>query len=188
MANTFDGSFSDLQLKVLSESACQAIYPSLVKLGQFCKSFSELESRAGDSILVPTYADLSAASDFNADTNNYFGGQNEVKAEHVQLNKMLVKSLEITDRELGDTGISWLKDGATAIASTIGRGLNQYVFGLLNETNLPLSATFDVGTKASPTTHKLYQIAAENGLDVEDSVVILDSKNFADLLGTLDVM
>lgn len=183
---TFDGTFSDLKLKVASETALQAIYPELVKLQDFAHTYSELEERPGTAIVIPTY-DLSVATDFDADTNNYAGGVNEVKASNVQLNKHLVKSLEIDDRALGDTGIQWVKDGAAAIATSIGRALNAYVFGMLNATNIPLSATFDVGTKAAPTSHKLYQIAAENGLDVGDSIVVLDPKNFSDLLGTLDV-
>lgn len=182
---SFDGQFSDLKLKVMSEAALQAIYPSLVKLQDFAHTYSELEERPGTAIVIPTY-DLSAASDFNEDTNNYGSGVNEIVASNVLLNKHLVKSISITDRDIGDTGVQFVKDGAIAIAQTIGRGLNAYVFGMMNATNLPLSATFNVGTKQSPTASKLYQIAAENGLDVEDSVVVLDPKNFADLLGILD--
>lgn len=182
---SFDGQFSDLKLKVMSEAALQAIYPSLVKLQDFAHTYSELEERPGTAIVIPTY-DLSAAADFDEATNNYGSGVNEIVASNVLLNKHLVKSISITDRDIGDTGVQFVKDGAIAIAQTIGRGLNAYVFGMMNSTNLPLSATFNVGTKQSPTASKLYQIAAENGLDVEDSVVVLDPKNFADLLGILD--
>ena len=185
MEMTFDGQFSDLKLKVMSEAALQAIYPSLVKLQDFAHTYSELEERPGTAIVIPTY-DLSAAADFDEATNNYGSGVNEIVASNVLLNKHLVKSISITDRDIGDTGVQFVKDGAIAIAQTIGRGLNAYVFGMMNATNLPLSATFNVGTKQSPTASKLYQIAAENGLDVEDSVVVLDPKNFADLLGILD--
>lgn len=182
---SFDGQFSDLKLKVMSEAALQAIYPSLVKLQDFAHTYSELEERPGTAIVIPTY-DLSAAADFNEDSNNYGSGVNEIVASNVLLNKHLVKSISITDRDIGDTGVQFVKDGAIAIAQTIGRGLNAYVFGMMNASNLPLSATFNVGTKQSPTASKLYQIAAENGLDVEDSVVVLDPKNFSDLLGILD--
>lgn len=185
MAEVFDGSFSDLKMKVMSESALQAIYPELVRLQDFAKNYSELEDRPGASIVIPTY-DLSAAADFNAQSNNYASGVNEVTASNVTLDKHLVKSVAITDRELADTGIQFVKDAAAGIASVIGRGLNSYVFGMMNSTNLPLSATFDVGTKAAPTAHKLYQIAAENGLDVGDSIVVLDPENFSNLLGILE--
>ena len=182
----FDGTFSDLKLKVMSEAALQAIYPELVRLQDFAHTYSELEDRPGSSIVIPTY-DLSAAADFAEGVNDYGTGVNEIGASNVTLNKHLVKSISITDRDIGDTGVQFVKDGAEAIAKTLGRGLNAYVFGMMNATNLPLSAEFAVGTKAAPTSHKLYQIAAENGLDVGDSVVVLDPKNFSDLLGTLDV-
>ena len=182
---TFDGAFSDLKMKVMSESALQAIYPELVKLQDFAKNYNELEDRPGTAIVIPTY-DLSAAADFNAESNNYASGVNEIKSANVILNKHLVKSVAITDRDIADTGVQFVKDAAAGIASVIGRGLNSYVFGMMNSTNLPLSASFDVGTKAAPTAHKLYQIATENGLDVADSIVILDSENFSNLLGILD--
>lgn len=182
----FDGQFSDLKLKVMSESALQAIYPELVKLQDFAHTYSELEERPGTAIVIPTY-DLSAANDFDAISNNYGSGQNEITAQNVLLDKHLVKSIAITDRDIGDTGVQFVKDGSAGIASVLGRGLNAYVMGMFNSVNVELSASFDVGTKAAPTSHKLYQIAAENGLDVGDSVVILDPENFANLLGTLDV-
>ena len=178
---TFDGAFSDLKMKVMSESALQAIYPELVKLQDFAHNYSELEDRPGAAIVIPVY-DLSAAADFDEQSNNYGSGVREITAANVQLNKHLVKSVSITDRDIADTGVQFVKDAAAGIASVIGRGLNSYVMGMFNSTNIPLSATFDVGTKATPTAHKLYQIAAENGLDVADSIVVLDP----DLLGILD--
>ncbi|WP_407450930.1 hypothetical protein [Fibrobacter sp.] len=184
---TFDGTFSDLKLKVMSESALQAIYPELVKLQDFAKTYSELEDRPGAAIVIPTY-DLSAAADFDADSNNYCGGENEIKAANVTLDKHLVKSIAISDRELADTGVQFVKDGAIAIAKTLGKSLNAYVMGMFNSTNISLSATWDVGTKAAPTAHKLYEIAATNGLDVGDSVVVLDPENFSNLLGVLDAV
>ena len=182
---TFDGAFSDLKLKVASESAIQAIYPELVKLQDFAHTYNELDGRPGESVVIPVY-DLSAASDWNDETNNYGSGQNEVAAANVTLDKRIIKSLAVTDRELMATGISWTRDATTAIAKTLGRSLNSYVMGLVNSTNCPLSAEFAVGTKAQPTIQKLYQIATENGLDVGDSVVVLNPKNYTDMLGVVD--
>lgn len=182
---TFDGAFSDLKLKVASESAIQAVYPELVKLQDFAHTYNELDGRPGESIVIPVY-DLSAASDWNDETNNYGSGSNEVATANVTLDKRLIKSLAVTDRELMATGISWTRDATTAIAKTLGRSLNAYVMGLVNSTNCPLSAEFAVGTKAQPTIQKLYQIATENGLDVGDSVVVLNPKNYTDMLGVID--
>ena len=50
---TFDGQFSDLKMKVMSEAALQAIHSELVKLQDFGRSFSELEERPGCAIVIP---------------------------------------------------------------------------------------------------------------------------------------
>lgn len=183
MAEIFDGTFSDLKMKVMSESALQAIYPELVKLQDFAKNYTELEDRPGASIVIPTY-DLTAAADFNAESNNYASGVNEIKSAHVTLDKHLVKSVAITDRELADTGVQFVKDAAAGIASVIGRGLNAYVFGMFNSTNIPASANINLGTKAGATA--LYQVAADNGLDVADSIVVLNPTQFSKLLQHVD--
>ena len=185
MEMTFDGAFSDLKLKVASESAIQAIYPELVKLQDFAHTYNELDGRPGESIVIPVY-DLSSASDRKDENNNYGSGSNEIATANVTLDKRLIKSLAVTDRDLMATGISWTRDATTAIAKTLGRSLNSYVMGLVNSTNCPLSAQFAVGTKSQPTIQKLYQIAAENGLDVGDSVVVLNPKNYTDMLGVID--
>ncbi len=135
--------------------------------------------------MIPTY-DLSAAADFDAESNNYAGGVNEIKAANVILNKHLVKSVAITDRDIADTGVQFVKDAAAGIASVIGRGLNQYVMGMFNSTNIPLSASINLSTKAGTTN--LYKVAADNGLDVADSIVILSPTQFAALLPHVDFM
>ena len=182
---TFDGAFSDLKMKVMSESALQAIYPELVKLQDFAKNYNELEDRPGTAIVIPTYY-LSAAADFDAESNNYASGVNEIKSANVILNKHLVKSVAITDRDIADTGVQFVKDAAAGIASVIGRGLNQYVMGMFNSTNIPLSASINLSTKAGTTN--LYKVAADNGLDVADSIVILTPTQFAALLPHVDFM
>lgn len=182
---TFDGAFSDLKMKVMSESALQAIYPELVRLQDFAKNYSELEDRPGAAIVIPTY-DLSAAADFDADSNNYASGVNEITASNVQLNKHLVKSVAITDRDLADTGVQFVKDAAAGIASVIGRGLNAYVMGMFNSTNIPLSAELSLTNKEGATA--LYAVAADNGLDVADSIVVLNPTQFGKLLKHVDFM
>ena len=174
--------FSDLQLKVASEAALQAVYPDLVRLQDFAHTYSELEDRKGAAIVIPTF-DLSAAADFEAGTNQYDSGVNEIEAATLTLDKHLVKSVAITDRDLVETDVQWVKDASIGIARVLGRGLNSYVFGLMNDTNLPLSATLNVGTKAQIAN--LYKVAAENGLDVNDSIVVLNPESFAAVLAQL---
>lgn len=184
---TFDGTFSDLKLKVASESALQAIYPELVRLQDFCHTYSELEDRPGASIVIPTYDfELSTVAEFDADSNNYGSGVNEIEAANVTLDKHLVKSIAISDRDIAETGVQFVRDGAAGIASVLGRALNKYVFDMINETNIPLTATWDCTSKAKTT--ELYSVASDNGLDVGDSIVVLNPTEYAKFLQYVDYM
>lgn len=185
---TFDGTFSDLKLKVASESALQAIYPELVRLQDFCHTYSELEDRPGASIVIPTYdLELSTVAEFDADSNNYGSGVNEIEAANVTLDKHLVKSIAISDRDIAETGVQFVRDGAAGIASVLGRALNAYVFGMINETNIHTTPVTWSATSKGATTN-LYKIAADNGLDVADSVVVLNPEEFALFLQYVDYM
>lgn len=174
--------FSDLALKAASESAVMAAHKNLAKLSLFAKNFSELQGVPGKSIAVPVY-NLSAAAAFNASTNNYATGANEIGGELITLDQHLVKSVAITDVEEAETGIRWASDSAYAIADMLTRGVNDYVFGLINATNVSLSAT-------TPSTKTqvagLYAIAEDNDIPVDRCIVALKPTQFATVLGQLD--
>ena len=171
--------FSDLQLKAASESAVMAAHANIAKLALFSHTFTELDGRPGESIAVPVY-DLSSSGEFNAETNNYGSGSNEVGGMLINLDKHYVKSIAITDKELAFTGINWVKDSAYALADRITRDINAYAFGLFNDTNVSLSATLDVTSKTAVAN--LYKIAAENNIPVDQAIVILGPADFAKVL------
>ena len=174
--------FSDLALKAASESAIMAAHKNIAKLSLFAKNFSELNGRPGNSIAVPVY-NLSAAAAFDAVNNNYCGGSNEIGGELITLDQHLVKAVSITDIEEAETGIRWASDTAYALADTLTRGVNAYVFGLINATNVTLSADTP-STKA--TVAGLYAVAEENDIPVDRCVVALKPAQFATVLGQLD--
>lgn len=174
--------FSDLALKAASESAVMAAHKNLAKLSLFAKNFSELQGVPGKSIAVPVY-NLSAAAAFNASTNNYATGANEIGGELITLDQHLVKSVAITDVEEAETGIRWAADSAFAIADMLTRGVNDYVFGLINATNVSLSASTP-STKAQVAG--LYAIAEDNDIPVDRCIVALKPTQFATVLGQLD--
>ena len=174
--------FSDLALKAASESAVMAAHKNLAKLSLFAKNFSELQGVPGKSIAVPVY-NLSAAAAFNASTNNYATGANEIGGELITLDQHLVKSVAITDVEEAETGIRWAADSAYAIADMLTRGVNDYVFGLINATNVTLSASTP-STKAQVAG--LYAIAEDNDIPVDRCIVAMKPTQFATVLGQLD--
>lgn len=175
--------FSNLQLNAASESAIMAAHTNIAKLALFAHTFTELDGRPGESIAVPVY-DLSASGEFSAGTNDYGTGANEVGGMLVNLDKHLVKSIAITDKQLAFTGINWVKDSAYALADRITRDINAYAMGLFNDTNVTLSATLDVSSKTAVAN--LYKIAADNDIPVDRAVVILGPTDFAKVLAMVD--
>ena len=175
--------FSDLQLRAASESAVMAAHANIAKLALFAHTFTELDGRPGESIAVPVY-DLSSSGQFAPGTNDYGTGANEVGGMLISLDQHLVKSIAITDKELAYTGINWVKDSAYALADRITRDVNKYAMGLFNTTNVTLSATLDVSSKA--TVANLYKIAADNDIPVDRAVVILGPTDFAKVLAMVD--
>lgn len=174
--------FSDLAIKAASESAIIAAHKNIAKLSLFAKNFSELNGRPGKEIAVPVYNFTDAAA-FNASTNNYATGTNEIGGELITLDQHLVKPVSITDLEEAETGIRWASDTAGALADTLTRGVNAYVFGLINSTNVTQTANMPA-TKAAVAG--LYATAENYDIPVDRAVVVLAPTQFASVLGMLD--
>jgi hypothetical protein len=176
--------FNSLQQKAASEYAVFAAHKNLAKLSLFSHTFTELEGRPGESIAVPVY-DLSASGEFNAGTNNYGTGVNEVDGLLVELDKHYVKSVSITDKELAFTGINWVKDTSAALAERITRDINAYTFGLIDATNVTASAAISTYLGATPTLADfagLYALAENSDIPVDRCVVVLNPTYFSKVL------
>ena len=175
--------FTELQLKVAAESAILAAHSNLAKISLFAKSFSELEGRPGSSVVVPVY-DFTPAAGFVAGSNDYGTGTNEVNGVEITLDQHLVKSVSITDQQLAETGINWVRDTNMALADNLTRGINSYVFGLINAVSCPTAVTFNPAEKKFVAD--LYKVAADNDIPVDRAVVVLNPATFAKVLGMLD--
>lgn len=175
--------FNDLQQKAVSEYAIHAAHKNLAKLQLFSHTFTELDGRPGESIAVPVY-DLSASADFVAGSNDYGTAVNEVGGLLVSLDKHLVKSVSITDKDLAYTGINWAKDTGSALAERLTRDVNAYVFGLINSTNCPLSSSFDATAKS--VVANLYATAEDNDIPVDKAIVVLNPTQYAKVLGMVE--
>lgn len=174
--------FSDIAGKAISEAAVMAAHKNMAKLSLFAKSFNPAAGVPYASVGVPVY-DLSASATFSAGVNDYGTGVQEVGGVMVNLNQHLVKSISITDRQLAETGIAWVKDAAAGIADSLTRGINSYVFGLINDTNCTLSSTL-TNTKAGLAS--LYAVAENNDIPVDRCVVVLGPTDFAAALSVFD--
>lgn len=175
--------FSDLQMKVTSEFALQSLFAKLAPIQDFAHNFRELEDRKGASIVVPRF-ELSAAAEFNADTNNYCGGVNEIDAATVTLSSHYVKALAVTDRDMAETEIQFYRDGGTAIGDALGRAIYANVVGMMAGDPDVLSASVTLNSKQAFAD--LFATVYEKGLDIDEAVLLLSPANFAKALGTLD--
>lgn len=175
--------FSDLALKVAAEKSIEAMHAAMAPLKLFAHDYTELDGRKGEAIAVPVI-DLSASGEFDADTNNYCSGDQVFDGALVTLDKHFVQSATITDRQLQATNFNWLGDLAGAQARQLGRDVNKYVFGLINETNCPLTATLDVSSKEAIAS--LVKTAADNDINPNDAIVVLGPADFYKVINKLD--
>ena len=175
--------YSDLQLKVAAETAIMGIQKHMGALKEFAHDFKELSDRKGAAIAVPVY-NLSAAAEFDEATNNWCSGTNEIDGVTVNLDKHFIKSIALNDVQNAEADVNFLRDGAQAIAEVLAHAANKYVFGLMTDTNLPLSASFDGSSKA--VFANLFKIADDNGLNPYECVVALTPEYFAKALSYLD--
>ena len=177
--------FTDLQQRAASEYAVFAAHKNLAKLSLFSHTFSELEGRPGEAVAVPVY-DLSASSDFIAGTNDYGSGTNEIDGLLVHLDKRLVKSVSIEEKELAFTGINWVRDTAAALAERITRDINEYVFKQINSTNVTTTADISayLGDNATIGTFaQLGAVAETNDIPADKCVIALAPAYFYKAVG-----
>lgn len=171
-------------MKVTSQAAIQELGFKLAPVSEITHNYAELEGRKGDSVLIPDFSKIDEAGEFDATSNNYFGGTNEVDCKTVSLDKLFVKSLMFTDRDFGDTEVQFFKDGGIAIANKIASLTNGYVFGMINDTNVTNTET--LGTVTKNTVANLYKVAADKDISVGDAVLCLNPLKFSQLLAILD--
>lgn len=181
MAN--GANFTDLQMKVTSDFALQALYAKLAPIKDFAHNFRDLEDRKGAAVVVPVF-DLSAATEFNESTNDYCTNAGGVDAATVTLSSHLKQGITYTDRDAVETEVQWFRDGGKAVGDSVARGIYNTVMGLINTTNVTLTADAALSSKANFAA--LGSIADANNLDISQTVLMLNPTTYDTLLGTLD--
>lgn len=174
--------FSDLQIKVASEESVFGLQKHLASIKYFAHDFSPAEEKPFAGVQIPVY-DLAEAAEFNEDSNNWGSGTNEISACVATLDKHFIKTLAISDVDAGSTDVNFLRDGAKAITEVISHAANKYVYGLINDTNVTLTADMPA-TKAAFAG--LMKVCDDNGVNPYECVLALNAENFGALLATLD--
>lgn len=172
---------TDLQVKVASEEAVLGLQKHMASIKYFAHNFTPDGDREFGGVVVPVF-NLSAAAEFAEGTNDWCGGEN-LSAQTVSLEKHFIKSVALEDINTDVNRATFLRDGARAIAETVGRAANKYVYGLINSTNVPLSATMPT-TKA--TFAGLLKICDDNGVNPYECVLALNPESYGNLLSLMD--
>jgi hypothetical protein len=174
--------FSDLQLKVASETAIMKLQRHMSSIKYFAKDLKPMAGTKYAGIAVPVYS-LTEAAEFDATSNNYCNSEG-VDGVVVTLDKHFVKSVALTDLQNGEADINFLRDGSAAIAEVLGHATNKYVYGLINATNVSKSASFNGASKQAFAD--LFKIADDNGVNPYECVLALNATMYSKLLSTLD--
>lgn len=148
-------------MKTTSEFALQTLAAKITPVSDFSHNFRELEDGKGAAIIVPNFT-LSAATEFNESTNNYFSGVREVDGATVNLNKHFMKSCAYSDKDVIETDVQFARDYGIGIGDTLGRAIYTETVGVLSSATL--SASFTGTTKAQYAD--LFGTVYENNLDI----------------------
>lgn len=169
--------FSDLQLKVLAESAIDAVHTEMAPLTLFAHSYNgELEGAYGSAVAIPATS-LADAAEFDPDTNNY-AGTNELGGELITLDKQYVQSMRISDKNQAYTGVQFARDAGAAIAKSLARTCNKYAFGLVAASSK--TGTWDITSKKGIV--ELVKLAMDNDLPINRSVAVVSPEAWTALL------
>lgn len=174
--------FNDLQMKVTSDFALQTLYARLAPIRDFAHNFRDLEDRKGASIVVPVF-NLSAATDFDADTNNYCNGTTELDAATVNLDSHIVKQFMYTDRDVAETEVQWFRDVGIATGDAVSRGIYNAVIGLFNDTNVTQTISSDLSS--ADDYSQLGTAVYANELDIGRTVLMLAPQYYFKLAALL---
>lgn len=174
--------FNDLQMKTTSDFALQTLYARLAPIRDFAHNFRDLEDRKGASIVVPVF-NLSAATEFDADNNNYCNGTTEVDAATVNLGTHLIKQFMYTDRDVAETEVQWFRDVGIATGDAVSRGIYNAVIGLFNDTNVTLSVESDLSS--ADDFSQLGTAVYDNALDIGRTVLMLAPQYYFKLASLL---
>lgn len=160
--------FNDLQGKVISQAAVDAVHAEIAPLALFAHSYNpDVEGQYGKAVAVPT-TNLTVAGEFDAASNNY-AGDDEFGGALVNLDKHFVKSLRISDANLAYTGIAFARDAGTAVGKSIGRACNKHAIETAVGTSL--SAEWTITSKQGIVG--LTKIALDNDLPINGTIAIV---------------
>jgi len=177
---------TSLALTIAAEKAVVAATAKLAPLMAFSTGFKAAETQKGSSVIVPLFANKTAAA-YNKTTNNYASGDADVAGVSVPVDKHYVAGSAFEDIDFVETDAPFWQGAGEAIGKGLGKGILAAAFANIT------AAKFAKATKMSEADANniknwalLRKAADEADFDASESVVLLSSTHFAYLLSLLD--
>lgn len=189
--------FSDLQIKVASETAVMGLQKNLAWTKYFAHDFSPMASQRWAGVQVPVFPNLEA-NEFAEGTHDWCTGTNP-EGTVVQLSKHWIQSYSIPDTGIGvnveggayngtaygETNVNILRDGAVALTNSLTNAANQYFYNTVLDT-VTKTEEFEIGTDKKESFANLFALCQDYKASPFKSVLVLNPTVYAKMLSTLD--
>lgn len=180
MANTL----TNMQSRIFAESVVSVTNAIMTNISAFTLGLNKEAGQKGDVVRVPII-DTVAAADFDADANNYAGGDHTDEGVDILVNRHKVAKCRYTDREFLESPVNyWEKKGGQCVRG-LGKAVVADVFGLIGadfaKTETVALAEFGVDKVTGFVT-----LAEENDIDPAECTLTLQGVYFSKLLAGLD--
>lgn len=214
MATGLNYALQNPSIRFAANEIMLAAKKDIAKAALFTTNFTAEAAQAGETLLIPLF-DEGLASNFNKSTNNYGHADGKAVYVPLTFKNHPKKSFAFSedDFNLVNGTQFWEKAGAAA-GRAIGRSIVQTITHKINSTNIPLSgtdettftnedgetittgsgATFSAanevvigsGDLTTKTVAQFRAAARANDIAIGDTILMLNSVKFAELLSLLD--
>lgn len=180
MANTM----TNMQSRIFAEAVVEANGAILTNISAFTLGLNKEAGQKGESVRVPII-DVVAAADFDADNNNYAGGDHTDEGVDIPLNRHKVAKCRYTDQEFLESPVNyWEKKGRQCVRG-LGKAVVTDVFGLIGN-DFTKKAELALAEFNVDKVTGLVTLAEENDIDPSECTLTLQGVYFSKLLAGLD--
>lgn len=203
-------SIADPAVRFLANKAIMVARAGIARVQDFTSDFTADAAQTGSTMLVQFFDDGTAGA-FNRNSNNYGNADGKSSFIPVKFSNHLKKTFEFTPEDYLNIGSQRFERAGEACGRAISRGILHATVKLINPTNIPTSGTDTkteedgtiLGTqlefgafneKVCGTTKFTKDYVAEDlgeacdaaDIDAAESVLLLNGKEYGQLLATLD--
>ena len=204
-------SIHDPAVRFLANQTIMVARAAIARLADFVTDFSADAAQPGSTMLVQFFDDGTAGT-FNRETNNYGDADASSSFIPVKFSNHAKKTFEFTPDDYLNIGANRWQQAGDAMGRAVSRALLQTAVRLINPTNIPTSGTDQkteedgtvLGTLlpfgawnevvASSSQKVTKEYVAEEltskcddaDIDTADTVLLLNGKEYGQLLSTLD--